>query len=63
MGILWFNLGISDETRLKLRALASADFRPPQDDYRPVVSEVKIEPIEEIDRLMRQRPKLKRRPR
>ena len=63
MALLWWNSGISEDTRLKLRALASADFRPPVDDYRPVVSQVKIEPLEEIDRLMRQPTKMKRRPR
>ena len=61
--LLWFNSGISDETRLKLRVLASADFQPPVDDYRPITMKTKIESLEEIDRLIRQPTKMKRQPR
>lgn len=61
MALLWFNKGISDEVRAKLielyYELGGDIFGWPVDDYKPVTGEFKLEDTEEIDRLMRQRPK------
>lgn len=59
MMLIWYL--ISDEARVGLaklfRKLAGYDFIPPVNDYRPFTVKGKFESQEEIDRLMRQRPK------
>ena len=52
---IWFL--IPEETQRKLRALASADFKPPGDEFKHVILKVEIESLEEIDKEMRKRPK------
>lgn len=64
MTLLYWNKGISDETRRKLRALAPAGWIPPHDDYRAVtmgesgiVGQSHLEDSEEIAKIMRKRPR------
>lgn len=59
MALVWYL--ISDEARVGLaklfRKLAGYPFTPPVDDFRPFTVRGQFEEQEEIDRLMRQRPK------
>lgn len=52
---IWFL--ISEETQRKFRALASAEFKPPGDEFKHVTLKVGMESLEEIDKEMRKRPK------
>ena len=59
---IWFL--IPEETQIKFRALASADFRPPGDEFKHVtmgesgtVGEAHLESIEELEKEMRKKPR------
>ena len=56
--LAWFEF--SEETRLKLKALAPADWRPPEENYMPVKFNYKGGNLEEIARLMRKPGHIKR---
>ena len=66
MALLWFNTGINDEIRTKLvelyYKLGGETFDWPKDQERPWRVEGNIEPVEEIDRLMRIPTKFRRPP-
>ena len=52
---IWFL--IPEETQRKFRALASADFKPPGDEFKHITLKVEMESLEEIGKEMRKRPK------
>jgi len=58
MTTLWQILKPEDKLKLGnlYRVLAGFEFTPPDNRDRPVKCETKLEPIEEIDKLIRQRP-------
>jgi len=58
MATLWQILKPEDKMKLAglYRALAGFPFIPPDSPGHPVKCETKLEPIEEIDRIMRQKP-------
>jgi len=52
---IWFL--ISSETQSKFRALASAEFKPPRDEFEHVTLKVKLEDTEELAKEMKKRPR------
>ena len=52
---IWFL--ISEDIQRKFRALASADFKPPGDEFKHVTLKVEMESLDEIDKEMRHKPK------
>jgi len=58
MATLWQILKPEDKMKLAnlYRVLAGFDFIPPGNRDRPIECKSKLEPIEEIDKIMRQKP-------
>ena len=52
---IWFL--VDEITQRKLRALASAEFKPPGDEFKHVILKVEMESLEEIDKEMRKKPR------
>jgi hypothetical protein len=58
---IWFL--ITEEIRVKLRALMPADWLPPREDFKSLNLKVKLEDLEELAKIMTWKPRGRRLPR